>query len=375
MQIFESMYTNNGVNYYSSSIFKTRDSINSRIDKYLNQQFLYGDIGGTKTILQIAEINHGGIRPLFTQHYGSQNFATFSELLKDFLANAKTSCSPCAACFAVAGPIVAQQATLTNLPWHITSNDISHQFSIPTVKLINDFEAAALAVEALSSDDLVTLQTGYIQEQAMRVVLGAGTGMGVAWLIWLNDRYSALPTEGGHMDFAPTNALQTDLLQTLRHKFGHVSVERLLSGSGLTSIFNFLQSNHEKPSDLLATQLKEDSGATITALAQTHNHPTAIQSLNVFAEIYGAFAGNLALAGLCRGGVYIAGGIAPKIIDVLKSGNFMRAFCDKGRFSTLMHEIPVHIITNPEISLLGAKREAHYLITSYTNNKINQNGQ
>ncbi len=312
----------------------------------------------------MAEIKHGEIHQQFTQHYESQAFATFSDLLKDFLACAETTCSPLSACFAVAGPIVAQQATLTNLPWQIHSDDIARQFSITTVKLINDFEAAALAVEALSSDDLITLQTGDIHEQAMRVVLGAGTGMGVAWLTWLNDRYYAFATEAGHMDFAPTNELQIRLLETLHHKFGHVSVERLLSGSGLTSIFNFLQSNHEKPSDLLATQLKEDSGATITTLAQIHNHPTAIQSLNVFAEIYGAYAGNLVLAGLCRGGVYIAGGIAPRIIHVLKSGNFMRAFCDKGRFSSLMHEIPVHIITNPEISLLGAKREALYLLTN-----------
>ncbi len=342
--------------------FATSNLINFWIEQYLNKQFLYGDIGGTKTILQIAEIKHGKIHQQFTQHYESQAFVTFSDLLKDFLACTETSSSPLAACFAVAGPIVAQQATLTNLTWQIHSGDIAQQFSIPTVKLINDFEAAALAVEALSPDDLVTLQTGHIHEQAMRVVLGAGTGMGVAWLTWLNDRYYAFATEAGHMDFAPTNELQIRLLETLRHKFGHVSVERLLSGSGLTSIFNYLQSNQEKPSDLLATHLKEDSGATITTLAQTHSHPIAIKSLNVFAEIYGAYAGNLALTGLCRGGVYVAGGIAPKIINILSSGSFMHAFRDKGRFSPLMHEIPVHIITNPEISLLGAKREAHYLL-------------
>ena len=292
----------------------------------------------------------------------NRTFTNFSDILRDFLNRAGTANHLAAACFAVAGPIVSQQAKLTNLPWQINSADIAHEFSIPHVKLINDFEAAALAIESLSSDDLVTLQAGQPHAQAMRVVLGAGTGMGVAWLAWLGDRYSALSTEAGHMDFAPVNQLQISLFETLQHKFGHVSVERLLSGSGLTNIFNFLQMNQITSSGLSATNLKEDSGATITTLAQTHRHPIAIKSLNLFAEIYGAYAGNLALAGLCRGGVYLAGGIAPKIINTLSSGGFMQAFRDKGRFSALMNEIPVHIITNPEIGLLGAKRKAHNLL-------------
>lgn len=328
----------------------------------MNQQFIYGDIGGTKTILQLTEIISGEIQRPFTQYYESQNFATFSDVLRDFLNRADLAYPPLAACFAVAGPIVAQQVKLTNLRWHINSADIAHEFSIPKVKLINDFEAAALAVEILSPDDLMTLQTGQPHAQAMRVILGAGTGMGVAWLACLDGHYYALSTEAGHIDFAPSNPLQIDLLESLQHKFGHVSVERLLSGSGLTHIFNFLQIHQRTPSGLAAPTLKEDSGATVTALALTHQHPLAIKSLNVFAEIYGAYAGNLALAGLCRGGVYIAGGIAPKIINTLKSGGFMRAFCDKGRFSALMHEIPVHIITNPEISLLGAQRAVHNLL-------------
>ena len=328
----------------------------------MNRQLIYGDIGGTKTILQLAEMRDGGIYQQFTQRYDSHSFVNFADLLRDFLNRSGIAHPPAAACFAVAGPIVAQQATLTNLLWQINSAAIAHEFSIPNVKLINDFEAAALAVEDLPPDDLVTLQTGQAHAHAMRVVLGAGTGMGVAWLAWLEGRYFAFSTEAGHIDFAPTNKLQISLFETLHDKFGHVSVERLLSGSGLTNIFNFLQMHQVTPSGLTATHLKEDSGATITTLAQTHRHPIAIKSLNLFAEIYGAYAGNLALAGLCRGGVYIAGGIAPKIINTLKAGGFMRAFRDKGRFSALMNEIPVHVITNPEISLLGAKCEAHNLL-------------
>jgi len=329
----------------------------------VNTQLIYGDIGGTKTVLQLAEIADGGIRECCTKRYDSAAFATFSDILQDFLDQATTH-PPMVGCFAVAGPIAAQQATLTNLPWHISSADIAHEFSMTAVKLINDFEAVALAVDSLPSTDLITLQTGQPHAHAMRVALGAGTGMGVAWLTWINGRYFALPTEAGHIDFAPLTSLQAGLLEWLQQRFGHVSVERLLSGSGLTNIFKFLQMQAATP-DLPAIELEEDSGATITALAQIQKHPVALQALELFAEIYGAYAGNLALAGLCRGGVYVAGGIAPKIIDTLRAGGFMRAFHAKGRFSALLHEIPVHVVTNPVAGLLGARQEAQHLLQNY----------
>lgn len=334
----------------------------SRTNDHLNKLFLYGDIGGTKTLLQLAEVSNRQVRVHCKRHYESRLFATFPEILREFLGQAGMNSQPLAACFAVAGPVVAQQAQLTNLPWQVGSNDISRDFSIPSVKLINDFEAAALAIESLMPSDLVTLQTGEPHAQAMRVVLGAGTGMGVAWLSWSNGGYFAIPSEAGHMDFAPAGPVQMKLFEALHRKLGHVSVERLLSGAGLTNIFKFLQATATVSSNLAPINLEDDSGATITALALTHRHPVAIASLNLFAEIYGAYAGNLALAGLCRGGVYIAGGIAPRIIDYLSAGGFMRAFRDKGRFAPLLHEIPVHVINNPEIGLLGAKREAQHLL-------------
>jgi glucokinase len=327
----------------------------------VNKQLIYGDIGGTKTILQLAEIADGRIHERCTQRYDSTAFATFSSILEAFLKQTAAPDSPAAACFAVAGPIADQQARLTNLPWQISSAGIAHEFSIPSVKLINDFEAVALAIENLPSTDLTTLQSGQPHAHAMRVVLGAGTGMGVAWLTPVNNRYIAWPTEAGHIDFAPVTALQTGLFEWLQRRFGHVSVERLLSGSGLTNIFKFLQMQAATPG-LPVIALEEDSGAAVTALAQTEQHPIAIQALELFAAIYGAYAGNLALAGLCRGGVYIAGGIAPKIIDTLSAGGFMHAFHAKGRFSALMREIPVHIVTNPAIGLLGARQEAFRLL-------------
>ena len=330
----------------------------------MNQTLISGDIGGTKTLLQLASFSHEKKSHEFTHRYNSRDYTSFNDILNNFLnktSAANTINHPVAACFAIAGPIVAQRTKLTNLPWQVDAVDISTTFSIPNVKLINDFEAVALAVESLPPSDLVSLQAGNPQAQSMRVVLGAGTGMGVAWLTWQGNRYVPLSTEAGHMDFAPSNKLQIGLLEALQNKFAHVSVERVLSGSGLTRIFKYLQINSATPPESTPINLDEDSGAAISQLAQEHDHPIAIQSLELFAEIYGAYAGNLALAGLCRNGVYIAGGIAPKIIDTLRSGGFMRAFSDKGRFSMLMHDIPVYVITNPKASLLGAEHEAQQL--------------
>lgn len=334
--------------------------INLRIDNELNRRLIGGDIGGTKTILQLAELSGGKVSERLTRRYDSTQFSDFQDILQDFLDQAGTAGYPHAACFAVAGPVTGRQAKLTNLPWQLSSHAIATEFSIPSVKLINDFEAVALAVENLPSADLLTLQAGQEQPQATRVVLGAGTGMGVAWLPWWQGRYHALPTEAGHIDFAPVTPLQIRLLEALQMKFGHVSVERLLSGAGLTHIFKFLQSIAAVPSG--GSVLEEDSGAAIAALALDRNDPVAIQALELFAEIYGAYAGNLALAGLCRGGVYLAGGIAPKIAGVLRAGGFIAAFRAKGRFSAFMSGIPVHIITNPHTGLLGARQEAQRLL-------------
>jgi glucokinase len=331
----------------------------------MSNYLIYGDIGGTKTLLRIAVSDGDKTKSYYEQRYDSQAHADFNEILADFLVNAgmdKAKRYPASACFAIAGPIVAQQAKLTNLPWLMDATALTAEFSIPKVKLINDFEAVALGIEILSQDDLATLQCGVTNSPAMRVVLGAGTGMGVAWLHWQGDRYLPLPTEGGHIDFAPTTPLQMELLNHLTKKFGHVSIERVLSGWGLTNIFNFLQADATRFPGIAAMELKEDSGAIITKLAFEQKHPVALQALELFVEIYGAFAGNLALLGLCRGGVYIAGGIAPRIIDSLKKGSFMCAFRNKGRYTGMMSEIPVHVITNPQVGLLGAGLQAQRLI-------------
>ena len=332
----------------------------------MNEYFVSADIGGTKVLLQAAEATGGCMHVRYERRYPSRDYPDFSDMLRDFLdgvAMAGVAGNPASACFAVAGPITQQRASLTNLPWVMDSAVIEKEFSIPAVKLINDFKAVALSIEILSPSDLVTLQAGGTYDNEMGVVLGAGTGMGVAWLIWQGDRYIPLPSEAGHVDFAPTDELQDHLLQYLRKKFGHVSVERLLSGPGLTNIFEFLEFHHRNDAPELAqASLGDADAARVADLAFNHKHPLAVKAMDLFVEIYGAYAGNLALSTLSRGGVYVAGGIAPKIIDKLEEGGFMKAFCDKGRFSALMSEIPVHVVMNPRAGLLGATLEAQRML-------------
>ncbi|SEL11175.1 glucokinase [Nitrosovibrio tenuis] len=353
----------------------------------MTDYFISGDIGGTKTLLQAAELKAGGVQVYCEHRYASREYASFSDVLTDFMERAapvpmvgKTP-EPVAACFAVAGPIEQGKVSLTNLRWVMDSAAIAKEFSIPAVKLINDFAAVALSIETLSARDLVTLQPGELHPGEMRVALGAGTGMGVAWLIWQGDRYVTSASEAGHMDFAAADELQDRLLKYLRGQLGHVSVERVLSGPGLTNIFNFLQANQEdrgedREADARSNQggdrnnvaeriqlnMEEDGAAQVADLAFNHNHSTALKAMDLFVEIYGAYAGNLALTGLSRGGVYVAGGIAPKIINKLREGGFVKAFRNKGRFAPLMEEIPVHVVTNPKAGLLGAAREAQRML-------------
>ncbi|HEX8873744.1 MAG TPA: glucokinase, partial [Nitrosospira sp.] len=297
----------------------------------MTSYLISGDIGGTKTLLQAAELKDGGMRVYCERRYASRDYASFSDILKDFKEQAATdgtggTLAPAAACFAVAGPIAQRRASLTNLPWIMDEAAIEQEFSIPAVKLINDFLAVALSIEILRESDLVTLQTGKPSTGGMRVALGAGTGMGVAWLIRQEDCYIPAASEAGHMDFAPADELQDRLLKYLRGKLGHVSVERVLSGPGLTNIFNFLQSDcrsvhgNGRESDQTGSgksvqaNLEGEGAARVADLAFNHNHPAAVKAMDLFVEIYGAYAGNLALAGLSRGGTYVAGGIAPRII-------------------------------------------------------------
>jgi glucokinase len=333
----------------------------------MSSYFIGGDIGGTKVLLQAADLKDDlQMQVLCERRYASREYASFSDILADFLKQPqlqRPDRNPAAACFAVAGPITEQGARLTNLPWLMNAAALAKEFSIPSVKLINDFAAVALSVEVLSGDDLITLQEGKPLQGKMRVALGAGTGMGTAWLSWQEDGYAALSSEAGHTDFAPADELQEELLKYLRAKFGHVSVERVLSGPGLTDIFNFLSSKADsRASGPEQMRLDADDAPRVTELAFGEGDPVALKTLDLFIAVYGAYAGNLALTGLTYGGVYVAGGIAPRIIGKLKEGGFLKAFRDKGRFSALMEEIPVQVVTNPAAGLLGSVHQARRML-------------
>ncbi len=316
--------------------------------------FIAGDIGGTKTLLRMSA-GDGTRTPLLQKSYSSADYAGLAEILGEFLREAGVS-NIAAACFALAGPVSGRQVKLTNLPWEVDADALAARFAIPRISLINDFEAVGHGIAALQAGDLLTLQSGVPQAQGVRVVVGAGTGLGVAWLSWLSGGYAVHPSEGGHMDFAPADATQYALLQYLQQRYGHVSYERIVSGPGLLAIFEFLRDSGQgtPSSQLIAAMAEGDGAASITRFAQQGDEPIAQMTVDVFVRVYGAFVGNLALLALPRGGIYVAGGIAAKIAAIMQRGDFMRAFLGKGRYTELLASLPLHIVTNPQVGLLGA---------------------
>lgn len=326
----------------------------------MEKLLLAGDIGGTKTLLQLVRVDNGNFCSIYERRFESAAYRDFNSLVDEFMRAATlipAAARPVdAACFGVAGPIHGQSAKITNLDWTINAGAVGDEFGIGNISLINDFAAVGCGIEVLQKEDLTSLQNGEPELQGTRAVLGAGTGLGEGILVWRENHYQALPSEGGHVDFAPVDEHQDGLLQYLRPIFGHVSYERILSGAGLVKIFEYLtDTGLEAPTAALnVAMLESDPAAAISAFGLDGRDKAAVRALDMFMDIYGAQAGNLALTTLAKGGVYVAGGIAPKIIAGLKQGRFMRAFNDKGRFSTLMQRIPVKVVINPNVGLMGA---------------------
>jgi glucokinase len=313
---------------------------------------LAGDVGGTTTRLQLIDFNSPEPRGNVAaeQHFESGRYPSLATLAGEFLdANPEEPIS--AACLAVAGPVQEerdeQRVQLTNLPWHEERGRLADRLAIPHLSLINDFQAAGYGIEALTDADLQTLQLGEALSHAPRLLVGAGTGLGVSLLTWQEGHYRPLATEAGHMDFAPSSDLQWRLWQWLHQLHGHVSWERLVSGPGLETLYHFLLTEQKKDGHA-------DSPAAITHLAMSGGDPVATQAFTLFIELYGAFTGNLALASLPRGGVFIAGGIAPKIRDRMVRGDFIAAFRNKGRHASLLATLPVHLVTRSDLGLIGA---------------------
>ena len=324
---------------------------------------LGADVGGTNTKIALARFEAANPVIVERKIYPSARYAALEPVIEAFLAEAAVApLAPGieAACFAVAGPVEHGRGRLTNLPWQVEEAAITQRFGLKRVRVINDFAAAGLGIAYLSAGDFLTLQAGIPVERGQRVVVGAGTGLGVAVLDWDGAHYEVHPSEAGHCDFAPVDQLQDRLLVHLRRQYPRVSYERVLSGGGIVRILAFLQeSGAGVASDLLREALATDSGArAITELGLAGQDALAAQALDLFVSMYGAFAGNMALVTLARGGVYIAGGIAPRIADKLKDGEFIRAFTAKGRFKAYLETLPVHVVMNDLVGLYGALADA-----------------
>ena len=318
---------------------------------------LAGDIGGTKALLALAESDGADVRIVEEARYPSREFAGLAAIVADFLARVRTPVA--AACFGVPGAVLDGSCTTPNLPWVLTERELAETARVPAVRLINDFAAAAVGVLATPPAGLATLQPGEPAPHGTMAVLGAGTGLGQALLLWDGRRYRVHPTEGGHGGFAPEGELQRELLAHLEASFSPVSVERVVSGPGLVRVYRYLVGRGVASSPEVARSMDEDDpGAVIGRHALAHTDPACEQALDLFAAAFGAEAGNLALRSLATGGVYVAGGIAPKILAKLRDGAFLDAFRRKGRMRGLVEKIPLRVVLEERTGLLGAALEA-----------------
>lgn len=318
---------------------------------------LAGDIGGTKTHLGLFDAVDGRPRLARSTVFHSGRYSGLADIVSEFVASKDIKVS--AAAFGVAGPVSEGRVVTTNLPWVIVAADLAKLLNTPSVRLLNDLESVAFGVGLLTGDELAVLNKGREQEGNAGIV-AAGTGLGIAGLFWDGTAHIPSASEGGHVDFAPRNDLEVDLLKFLLRRHDHVSVERLVSGPGLLTIYEFLTERESTgKEDPLSERLeKGDPSQVIATAALSGESPQAVQALDLFTSIYGATAGNLALTLMAKGGIYVGGGIAPKLLPKLMDGTFLNAYLDKGRFRKVLEDIPVKVILNPQTALLGAARVA-----------------
>ena len=323
---------------------------------------LAGDVGGTKTALALFELRDGALVLEREATLPSREFPAFEDAVARFL-DGGTRPAVEAACLGVAGPVVNGRSVTTNLPWQLDEATLAASLPARRVRLLNDLEATGYGVLTLPPTALEPLQRGAARRGNM-VLIAAGTGLGEALLIWDGQRHLVVASEGGHVDFAPRTDLETELLRFLRKELGRVSYERVLSGPGLYNVYRFLRDTGGLPEpswlhDRIATG---DPSAVVSEVGLAGGHPLCVQALDLFVSVYGAEAGNLALKALAVGGVFVGGGIAPKIRAKLADGTFVTAFCDKGRFAELMASIPVSLVLEPRAALLGAAHVARGLV-------------
>jgi glucokinase len=314
---------------------------------------LAGDVGGTKVHLALYDFTGGNLEHIRDKQYPAREYSGLEVIVKQFLGTDKAT----AACFGVPGPVRDGRLRLTNLPWTLDSRELSAGLGIEHVFLINDLEANGYGVAELSADQIYMLNEGDPSQVGNRALIAAGTGLGEAFMVWNGKSHVPYPSEGGHGDYAPRNEDEIDLLRFLKQKYnGRISTERVVSGQGLTNVYEFLREVRgvEEPAWLAKRIATEDPNAVITELALAAKSEICEKAMDRFVSAYGAEAGNLALKVLSVGGLYVGGGIAPRILEKLKDGTFMKAFTDKGRLSQLLVNMPVRVILESRAALLGA---------------------
>jgi glucokinase len=314
---------------------------------------LAGDVGGTKVHLALYDFIDGKLTYTRDHQYPAKEYSGLEEIVKEFVVAEKVT----AACFGVPGPVREGRLRLTNLPWTLDSRELAAHLKIDYVFLINDLQANGYGISELSADQIYTLSDGDSSQIGNRALISAGTGLGEGILIWDGHHHVPYPSEGGHTDYAPRNEDEIDLLRFLKQKYnGRISFERVVSGQGLTNIYDFLREVRgvEEPAWLAKRIAEEDPNAVITELAMAAKSEICEKATDMFVSAYGAEAGNLALKVLSVGGLYVGGGIAPRILGKLKDGTFVKAFTDKGRLSQLLVNMPVRVILESRTALIGA---------------------
>lgn len=320
---------------------------------------LAGDVGGTNARLALYDVQNGEFKLAHMAIFPSRHYSGLDQIVTEFVKSVAQQ--PTQACFGIAGPVTNGRVEASNLPWIVEAARLADELNISKAVLINDLEATGWGIGALSSKDLVALNnvisiSGTIGGN--QAVIAAGTGLGEGGLYWDGTRYHVFASEGGHCDFAPQGELQVELYKYLQGRYGHVSCERVISGPGLVNIFDFLRDTGrgQPPDWLVAEMVESDAAAAVSQAAMKGQCPMCERALEIFVSVFGAEAGNLALKIKATGGVFLAGGIAPKILPRLATPMFLEAFLSKGRLRHLMEIMPVQVITNDKLALLGAAR-------------------
>lgn len=313
---------------------------------------LAGDVGGTKTLLALFEPAERRPTPVALHTYVTNDHDSFTDILNAFARDVPRPFTVTAAAIGVAGPVIARRARLTNITWDIAADEITARFGTPRVALLNDLEAMANSVEVLAPAEFVSLQDGVARTDGNAVVIAAGTGLGQAYLHRVGGHLRPVPSEGGHADFAARTDREIELVRMLRDLYGRAEVEHVLSGPGLVNLYRFTHRGGE--CTVVGDTSAPDAPALVSQAAMAGRCQFCADALRMFVGAYGAETGNLALRGVATSGVYVGGGIAPKILSAIQGGTFMDAFLAKGRMSDLLAKMPVKVILTPEAGLIGA---------------------